>query len=48
MCFRIDYFYIGAGKSTFIESLGVYLTNLGHYVAVLAIGWMLMYTICSI
>lgn len=27
----------GAGKSTFIEALGLYLTNLGHRVAVLAI-----------
>ncbi len=27
----------GAGKSTFIEALGMYLTNMGHKVAVLAI-----------
>lgn len=27
----------GAGKSTFIEALGIYLTNLGHKVATLAI-----------
>lgn len=27
----------GAGKSTFIEALGIYLTNLGHKVAILAI-----------
>ena len=28
----------GAGKSTFIESLGLYLTERNHKVAVLAIG----------
>jgi ABC-type multidrug transport system fused ATPase/permease subunit len=29
----------GAGKSTFIESLGLFLTERQHKVAVLAIGW---------